>query len=635
MVNIWPEQQKQDLDYASKYFSGNLKFTEGNVPNIIQQVNSKGKKIVEQGVNTPQAKKVLQQRYDAIVARLAEIDAEITFKKQSTQTLDEEKRKLQKEKWALEYFISLSSWSTTAQGYDQKSKKTSVVAPKSSSVVVQKAVPQKLLAEQATLSQGVKLPEKATKKLRQKVAFEKIQAMIADVSGLFPLPPIVEKFQQASTYQSFGKTNIKAFQKVIGFTRERDIDGFLGKNTYNQVIEYLFRLKVAWYEKKRKEEAEELKDWAQHKEQVGEKTKKKHSEQKNVSLDEALHWVSYVDVSPVSDVQWWTFQSTSSIDRTVAEEKISSTDLVKQPITVQNVPKIKKSVLTRYDISDKTKKNISGAKFLAGERIHIKTLEDSLKTVVADKRKINTSLSAVQDQITDLEAHFNNPSPQDLEKDPLYVQNTKLLIQQKYLQLTILQGRLDTLDKEAQQKSRILRQKQIYYLRTVQATLQQVKRDIVKETDPATLHILQEKFNFLTAIERSQRMLVGLDAQPNRFWFYVTDTWVVLRQSGKRSWTPDVDSDLDQGFYDIDEFWRLVYFDNTSQTIQPRVFNGFVSGTHPPDNGFSTLQVVMNGKKEIIGASDYDRDIEQREFAPEKQINSWKITEAQDNLRAK
>lgn len=639
MVVMLPEQQNNEL-YSFQWvdFSGKMKefSTQKDDPNFVPELKNNLKKDEEnkflkvwtEQTKTSEAQKVFKKR-------IAEIDKElenmvITLEYRNELELEKKNLEQQLNPWMLDF--------SQIPKYDEKYQGESKEIPWSKnwwnnwwikwSVANQmqelKLGGKKVKWESWSINQRAKIEHK---NISQTESFRKIKNLIVELPTDIELPYIVEKFKNVTNLNELSKDDIKALQREFWMW---NIDGILGKDTYNWAYNYFTKLAAEYYRKTKKiKQEEQQKKEVQEKTQKGKNTQSTISQQNNSQSFLGNLWPLEGDISEESRK---ISKNSTDIEREENEEQKKNTS--RQNIHPANIAVLKKNTLRSYNILEQTKLNIPYAKTLIGESMGMKNIQSGMQTMVLEKQHLEKTINTTKTRLFTLEADLKNLS-QDTPHLATIKQNLEKNIITLDKSLKEQQLRFDQLEKNIVTHTLTFKSRQLQYLRNISSEKEALEKQIKQWHSPQSLekyNALQEKLDFLTAIERSQRMLVGLDDSPNRYGFYRSPEWIILRQSEAKSGSPDVQSDLQQGFYDTDDFGRLIYLNNTSDKMKPEIFHGFKRWKKPSEYNWSTQQVIENGKEENLGF--YDRTIEQWSQAPRNQESSKdQILEAQDNLK--
>ncbi len=464
-----------------------------------------------------------------------------------------------------------------------------------------------------------------TKRIGQKEALKRIHNLFQKLPNEILLPPSIQKFKTTNNLANFTKDEIRTLQRIIGLYGN-DRDGFLGKTTYNYTYHYIKNL-LHTYNKKKKEQ-EKQKEIQKTKQEAKErqgKLQKWEEKQEQKIIRENKTWnIPQQQNNPWIYFSWWI----SQFDEKIKKENIENNkekNWTKEKLTSETVPQIKQEILKSYNISQSTKETIDGAKDIAGESKAMKNAKQNLITTISQQKIIQRKIETLNQNIVRYEKNIQHIT------NPIEKQTLEQIIQTKQQEKTQYEKQREQIKQNTALKKQELHEKQLIYLRKVKEWLQDIKTQLKEQHTNEELDILREKYEFFKAIERSQRMLVGIDNTPNIYGFYTNSEGIILRKSAE--WSLNPESDLQQGFYDTDEFWRIIYFNHTSEKTKPEIFHGFKAGKEPNQNGYTTTEIIKNQKKEIQW--EYNRTIEQRTDSPQKHIrknnNKNTITEAQDN----
>lgn len=638
MAGQGPEQQNIAFNFQrgqdfSKTLSVVKKFStqadspefKKNMKNAVKN-NPKTKKVEEMATG-PLSIQMYKTRIEEIDKKLEEI-REAGIMLANPQRL----REMQEEKSNLEIIVKNSEIFNSIpkrQSFDKIVKKYEKEEQSVSNANLEDIQQQKKRYQQSMLKKFWSSQDKynnhyETQRLSQAESFSRIQNIISSLPSGMTLPTIVYKVWAVNTYSDLTKAEIIKFQNEIGLFFH-NADGLFGKTTYNMAVAY-FDKKLSAYKNTKNKKSEEQK-------KAKLKAQKEKDEAKSRDKGKNLDWKD-----PLIAEQERKDNNEGNLQVKKTEKAIQEDrwDVVEEnKPTKENAKKIKEETSKKYNLKQQTKEQISFAKGLSGEAKEVKDLETSLKDIIFEKKSLKGDIVKLEEKKSELEESKN-----DSKKNPDEIAEIDNMITKLAFQIKWKKELLNELEHKSIEKSSVFKIKQLSYLKKIQSEIQVVKWEIAKINSSSRLDgKLQEKLSFLTAIEWSQRMLSWVDNIPNRYGFYMTEEGVLLRRNkiDESNGNIDPEQDFAEWFYDTDEFWRLIYFDKTTERVEPKAFFWFNNWYKPQNIGnLNTEKIITENKKEILWV--YDRKSEHWDSPTVTWHNDHqenKKDEAQDNTQWK
>ncbi len=473
--------------------------------------------------------------------------------------------------------------------------------------------------------------EMTKKRLGQQEAFVKIQNLVYEYWSQIILPPIIYKLASSYHYTDLSETEIKSIQAEFWIFWDAQ-DGVFGRDTYNHALAY-FRKRIQAQTTQEAYTNKTKKD--NKKEHQNEKNQNKEGEQNTQQWKDTIQDTNldYTTTSLTSTYTWedhYNLDNTNKNNTSESWEENQTRAEEKQP-TRENAQKIYKETDEKYNISEQVKLSLPYAKNFLGEATALKQSEIHIQTLHYQWQEVENKIQFLEKKKDFFTKRLENVSPEEQENINSILQTIENRIEEnKKIRQSILS--------QSRTQGDIFKRQQQHYLITIQNEIREVKQKLdawsLQEWQ-GTMEELHNRLNFLQGVERSQRMLSGVDGKPNIYGFYLNKEGVLLRRNSQdqKEGTVNPYKDYQEGSYQTDQFWRLIYYDKTSEgKVIPRLFSGFKGDYTPKEYKYTTQEVVSLGKKEMIG--EHNRNNEQRtDINANTSHNQYTNEEAKDNRK--